>query len=147
MRSPSLLHALPAKAGNDPTRQHFVLGFAQLQNGGEPVFEGDSGIGLRRLRSFAPLSRVPRVLRAARLLSPSSPFSGPLFQHLASSPRRELGLPRMNMASEPAWDSLALEQNGGPLASMPGQRAKEEVGDFRKSRGGTPGPAYLFTSW
>lgn len=54
---------------------------------------------------------------AVHLLSPF-PFSVSLFQHLAVVPRKEMVVPRINMApNKPLW--FVLEKNGIVLASVP----------------------------
>lgn len=100
---PSNLLPFSTKAGKDPTRQHFLLRFARLQNGGSARFlatvtqkfvwgrfvsGGTDG--------FIPLSRVPQcLLWCTAPLTSSSLIRSAL---PAVAPRREMGHPRINMA-------------------------------------------------
>lgn len=89
----------------------------------QPSFHGDSGIWgsfVSRSTSTDGFTVYPEPLSASgatQLLSPF-PFSVSLFQHFAVVPRKEMEVPRINMASiKRLW--FVLEQNGIVLASMP----------------------------
>lgn len=89
----------------------------------QPSFHGDSeiwGSFVSRSTSTDGFTFYPEPLSASgarQLLSPF-PFPVSLFQHLAVVPRKEMVVPRINMAStKPLW--FVLEKTGIVLASMP----------------------------
>ena len=84
-------------------------------------FHGDSEIwGSFVSRSTDGFTLYPEPLSASGAIPLLSPFplSVSLFQHPAVVPRKEMVVPRINMASpKPLW--FVLEKNGTVLASMP----------------------------
>lgn len=84
-------------------------------------FLGDSGTGSSFVsRSTDDFTLYPEPLSASgaiQLLSPF-PLSVSLFQHLAVVPRKEMVVPRINMASTTPL-RFVLGKNGIVLASMP----------------------------